>query len=173
MKAYTKHDLLRHMVMVHRLGVCGFYRGGPGRRLKLPPPTEQEQLSPTCESGPGREVAGRKRRRIDHPQSKCLGCYKLFKKIEEHIKGSRTCRNKARYIHVVDGNETGSIMQVEVPEQLVRRRGGTHRCGLCRKIFVDIRKHLPRECPSKTFKVRDPVCSRDKWGPTHSIEDLM
>lgn len=50
MKRYLKHDLLGHMVMVHRLGVCRFDGGGPGHRLKLPPPPGggQKRASPSA-----------------------------------------------------------------------------------------------------------------------------
>lgn len=49
MKCYLKHDLLGHMVTVHRLGVCRFDGGGPGHHLKLPLPLGggQKRASPS------------------------------------------------------------------------------------------------------------------------------
>ena len=63
-RAYSKHALLSHMATVHRLPVCGFARGGPGRRLKLPdpPPPSLKRTLPT-ETDPVVVVVGRKRGR--------------------------------------------------------------------------------------------------------------
>ena len=51
-------DLLHHLVTVHRLGMCGYARGGSGRRLKLP--EESTCLADGVPSGT-RTAGGKKR----------------------------------------------------------------------------------------------------------------
>lgn len=79
---YDRHDLLRHLVTVHRLGVCGFDRGGPDHRLRLPkaddPPDVPGHKRPFSavegeppSSGSSR-VAGRKRPRRNADVVECF-----------------------------------------------------------------------------------------------------
>ncbi|CCM06506.1 uncharacterized protein FIBRA_08776 [Fibroporia radiculosa] len=192
-RKYGQDDLICHLVTVHCLPMCGTTKHTRVRRLLLPARkdapaipdsrTLNVDLAPEASTSTlaPEDSSTAKRKRADeasdkHERWRCLGCHRIFEDIESHVynsKDDRCCKAQAYSAIDENGHNVGERMPYKLAEgqappadssKLIAR---LHRCAkaTCRKQFHDIREHLPHQCSSKKFKIRDTNMKRDQWGP--------
>lgn len=194
-RKFNRFDLLFHMVVLHRVPICGSTSHTVVRRLRLPSPEDDHDEDSSCSlssaqpsrsvlpSSSSPEILGKKRRRDDAVEASgmerawCWGCSRPYDDIHGHIGAAtddKRCRTFAKYTKMDGDKRIGPRLKwnpsPDNPAQSSRsRRDRPHRCETCRRQFHDIREHIPSACNATRFKIRDPSVPRSQFGPWHNF----
>ncbi|KAK0465130.1 uncharacterized protein EV420DRAFT_1512930 [Desarmillaria tabescens] len=177
---FTFFDLLYHLVAFHRLPIVGTSRpkvGTGGRkncRLHLPV-QKDDQLA--LKSMPTRSTD----KAPIKEYYRCAGCLRNLVDINKHLTGAKltsSCRQRGRYTPVLkDGTPLGEEISFDfstVDASLAgstSKRGRDHYCEKCGVQFVDIREHIPQECSSEFFRIKDQSHRHGRDGIRHRFVD--
>ncbi|KAF8192734.1 hypothetical protein K438DRAFT_855713 [Mycena galopus ATCC 62051] len=133
-------EFLWHMVVYHRVPICGSTNHSAIRRLRLP--TREDTDPPQ-----------------DETDTMAVDPVDLAHAASAPIRASTSAQTSAV--------ASGSTDVVAAPRKK-RKKGPRvlklHKCYEHRMQFVDIREHIPDQCSETRFKIRDPKYSRAAFG---------
>ncbi|KAJ7108591.1 hypothetical protein C8R44DRAFT_884651 [Mycena epipterygia] len=149
---FTAHDLLYHVVVFHRLPICGSTNHTRFRRLRLPtledtqPPMQVDAVDLAHLHDD--EPSGSASTSVSVPTASTTAL---------PLSNPPVKLKKRRYT-------------AANPYQKVEKN---HYCEAHRTQYRDIREHIPAHCDAKRFKIRDPAVKRSQFGPVKIFADWI
>ncbi|KAF7289187.1 hypothetical protein MIND_01379800 [Mycena indigotica] len=183
---FDAFDLLTHMVVFHRVPICGSTKHIRRRQLRLPKredmltPMEEDDEEVGAENQQESQKPARKRSRMviydssddEEPEQTTAPVFDQQEGTSAAA-GKRKRDDEDDYENEEDEEEEQVRPRRKHVKRTNRAADKTHYCTAHRLQFVDIRNHIPACCTSTTFRIRDKDVSRTKWGPTVVLADWL